>query len=488
MHIRNKRATSPLHRTLRAHIEKLLADTAPGERLPTDRRLAARFGVSLPTVQRTMRLLRDEGLVARVPGRGSFAGRLPSRPGPLPAAPKESWQRVAGHFRELVSSGAIQTGTPFPSVKHSALQLGVTQATVIRAYRRLCGDGLAHRHGRAYVAGATGGTPDLLPRKHGVVFLPDNLSPAGLFRDDALSPEMVKMEHELHKNHFSVEFGPVTDFAVLLKQWHRRRRYPNGIVFVRCPFDTRSALREQVVSLRRRAGLSAPAVLLIGEGRDRPAAGIVRYHEANPMTQVCRRLAHFARHGGYRRLVAFVDRTRAGGTHGFGGMIKLRSEVVHVAAHCRFRFVVTTRRMRAGPGLADPFDSLPADKPIPQASKYVPTTRGDIERDIVPCREFAEVYANVAGGDLWVFAHDADAAAALDWAAGRGVDIPGTLSVVSLENDPAFLHRGITCCVRDWESAGYLLAHALLGDIPIARTRQGYVRTSALMLERRTTR
>lgn len=47
-----------------------------GEQLPSRTDLASRFGVSPMTVSNAMRLLRDEGVVASVPGRGVFARRL----------------------------------------------------------------------------------------------------------------------------------------------------------------------------------------------------------------------------------------------------------------------------------------------------------------------------------------------------------------------------------------------------------------------------
>jgi hypothetical protein len=71
-------------------------------------------------------------------------------------------------------------------------------------------------------------------------------------------------------------------------------------------------------------------------------------------------------------------------------------------------------------------------------------------------------------------------------AASRCLPAIGDIAVVGLSNDPRLLHRNITCCVPDWERLGYLLAHAAMGDMPVAHSSQGFVRAAALTLERAT--
>ncbi|WP_329404629.1 GntR family transcriptional regulator [Streptomyces melanogenes] len=48
---------------------------APGDQLPTEAKLAERFGKSVPTVREALRLLRDEGLIEKQHGRGTFVRR-----------------------------------------------------------------------------------------------------------------------------------------------------------------------------------------------------------------------------------------------------------------------------------------------------------------------------------------------------------------------------------------------------------------------------
>jgi DNA-binding LacI/PurR family transcriptional regulator len=67
------------------------------------------------------------------------------------------------------------------------------------------------------------------------------------------------------------------------------------------------------------------------------------------------------------------------------------------------------------------------------------------------------------------------------------VDIPGKVALLSLEDDPRFLHENISVVAPDWDRAGYLMAHALLGDLTLERTHRGFVRLPVPLVTRLTT-
>lgn len=60
-----------------------------GSRLPTERELAARFGVSRAAVRQTMTILEAESRVVRQVGRGTFVAPSPA-PAPQPATPRDT--------------------------------------------------------------------------------------------------------------------------------------------------------------------------------------------------------------------------------------------------------------------------------------------------------------------------------------------------------------------------------------------------------------
>lgn len=69
----NGSSTSKHHR-VREHVEKLIVSGryAPGDRLPSEHELVARFRTSRPTVARAMRDLQQSGLIERRAGSGSY--------------------------------------------------------------------------------------------------------------------------------------------------------------------------------------------------------------------------------------------------------------------------------------------------------------------------------------------------------------------------------------------------------------------------------
>src|SRR5882757_2943366 len=63
----------------------LTGDLRPGDRIPSVRQVAQRWGVAVATATRAMAALRDDGLVEATVGSGTVVSRHPSRR--RPAAP-----------------------------------------------------------------------------------------------------------------------------------------------------------------------------------------------------------------------------------------------------------------------------------------------------------------------------------------------------------------------------------------------------------------
>src|SRR4026209_1095632 len=84
----DKHDPTDLYEQVAAEIRRAIADgeAKPGERLPPAKDLAAILGVNTNTVLRSLRLLRDEGLLEFRRGRGISVAGTPERGAAVPRA------------------------------------------------------------------------------------------------------------------------------------------------------------------------------------------------------------------------------------------------------------------------------------------------------------------------------------------------------------------------------------------------------------------
>src|ERR671916_542990 len=75
------RQRSLKHVQVREHVRSLIEAQPPGAAAPSERELVARFGVARMTVRQALDALVSEGLLERIPGRGTFVSRPKSGQG-----------------------------------------------------------------------------------------------------------------------------------------------------------------------------------------------------------------------------------------------------------------------------------------------------------------------------------------------------------------------------------------------------------------------
>ena len=82
------------HVQVREYVRSLVAGNAPGSPAPSERELVHRFGVARMTVRQALDALVVEGLLERIPGRGTFVAR-----------PRRVATRITGYTEEMTRRG-----------------------------------------------------------------------------------------------------------------------------------------------------------------------------------------------------------------------------------------------------------------------------------------------------------------------------------------------------------------------------------------------
>lgn len=126
------------HVVVREYVRSLVAGGTPGSPAPSERELVHRFGVARMTVRQAMDALVVEGLLERIPGRGTFVAR-----------PRRAATAVAGFGEEMRRRGhAVDSATLLSRREQAgpgvARALGIAEGDGVVHWRRLRhADGLA---------------------------------------------------------------------------------------------------------------------------------------------------------------------------------------------------------------------------------------------------------------------------------------------------------------------------------------------------------
>jgi GntR family transcriptional regulator len=119
------------HEAIREYVRQLVTGQLPGAPAPSERELVNRFGVARMTVRQALDALVGEGLLERVPGRGTFVARPRHGSTPVLSFTEEMTRRdLVAESRTLLLR-LEQAGTGV------ARALGITEGDAIIHWRRL---------------------------------------------------------------------------------------------------------------------------------------------------------------------------------------------------------------------------------------------------------------------------------------------------------------------------------------------------------------
>lgn len=141
----------PRYRRIERDLRARIAQMRPGDPLPSDTELCAEFGVSRMTARNAMQRLAEDGLVERLPGRGSFVAEPPTH---------RRANRLMTFTSEMERQGRVPTSRvvgreirPASSAQASSLQLRRGEPVVLLTRVR-CADSEPVAIERAVLVGA----------------------------------------------------------------------------------------------------------------------------------------------------------------------------------------------------------------------------------------------------------------------------------------------------------------------------------------------
>ncbi|MBD3244111.1 MAG: GntR family transcriptional regulator [Chitinivibrionales bacterium] len=499
---------SPAVSQLASWIRMQVAQCQPGTALPCDQELAQQWGLSRRTIGKIMRSLAAEGLVIRARRRGTCtAGRLQGRLDPPERT--DSASALASSIRAQIQSGQLRTGESLPTVQFTAHERKVSPHTVIAAYRLLARQGLVHKIGRSYRCG----TPDQVPRQHGTapvtVVSHDTMDLRRLFADPSFGKAYFELEEELARHGRPVRYLSLSTLTDT-----RGASGWAGMLFAQPAPGDRSPVRNPLTDRRVRELLTRVPSLI--DLRRQTTGGKPPTHFIPRRPPRCLYLYRpWLSHTLKTTLVDYIVRERYRRVR---FIIDLRDVARHFPAlsddlprHGRMHptppflilwDILDIRKMLESSGRPVAFSiallgvagSDPVAESIRERIAGIAPSRYSFRQrapELVSELSFHDTAAGLCDDlledELWVCKSDELAEQVLHAAEDKGVAVPGRISLLSLDNDPAYYHLGLSRCELDWQGLGYLMAHWFIGDIPVARTREGYLRANGRIVEKSTT-
>src|SRR5215207_2602690 len=119
------------HVQVREYVRALVRDAEPGSPAPSERELVQQFGVARMTVRQAMDALVTEGLLERIPGRGTFVAR-----------PRRGVGRLRSYTEEMAARGLLAESQTLVARREQAgpgvaRALGVTPGDAVIRWKRL---------------------------------------------------------------------------------------------------------------------------------------------------------------------------------------------------------------------------------------------------------------------------------------------------------------------------------------------------------------
>lgn len=489
-------AFGDMERTIGRQIERL----GPGEWLPSDAQLAREYGVSIRTMRRLMSRLKAKGVVVRVRGKGTHKPYRVEGPGDMPRwKPKRNVaEELFLLLRESIKNGEFRRGDVLPQAKFFRLQHGVSDRTVREAYARLCDSRLVTKIGRRYSVGAF--SPKNACR-HLRTVLMVVASPADLpriYTSYERSPAYWKLERELRANGFTIKYVCRDDIPAVHQRYRRLGKSPDGMIFFRLDGRDIDLIHDAVYPFARRcdAELDFPVLVdLQSYARtDQVPYKLNIVSQGNFHTAQARGVAGLlARYPSPWSVVVFEEeRLRSNPQTSYLRFFKMVYETI--LARKSVDNIALVLLSEDGGATRDGVLAAVTEKYSSyfgylddKYSRRTGITARRLHERLTVAADFESILGRFGNNAIWLCATDELTDAALRCCRALSLEVPREISVLSLENSPAYYHLCASACAPDWDLIGYLMAHSIVGDFPLNKTSHGYLRIPCSVIHRSTT-
>jgi DNA-binding FadR family transcriptional regulator len=463
----------------------------PDSCLPPDRELSVQWGLSSITIQRVLAKLRDEGKVVRIPGKGTFTPNV-DRVGMTSllvksGTPRESSvEHLVTSLVRLISEGVYRKGKSLPPVKFVRNQFKVSSETVTTAYQQLEQLGYVEKVGKSYWVGRFDQimTQQAVQEVFFLRFGTDDFQ--GIFNSDPIALAFQKMERELYNAGYFLHPEKAEHLAARAREWQASGRYPAGLVFY--AVDP-SHLPFMLDFINKHGAALKNRVRILVHGSHGDLSELVPYAQVflrgNVDTEKARVLAYYLLNQGYREANFCIDEDDISGFIDRRFFLKIALSVKNIVPDFVFRFII---RPGAGTHQRLPFsEAIDDEYRAYLKTKYPNANLDNLEEHVHYSTDAFSACASHERTKIWIFFRDQMAAEAMDWLRQRGKTVPHDVAIAGFQNDPRFYHLGISTCGPDWDNMGYVMAHAIIGDIKVAKSRRGFVKVRCHMVEKLTT-
>ncbi len=473
-------------------VEKTIGDPSAPERLPTISHLSRRFGISSSSVRRVLKQHIDEGRLTPMPGRGTFVTartRQTAQPVIQPAV--TSAHSVADAIAEDIAAGKLKHGDPLPAVKVVCNQFKTAHRNVTRAYRILQQKGLVRRVGRNFWVGGMQSIRTFGVRKTIACFNFADSGPSDLTAGASIRHAFTAMEHELHNHHLRISFQDPHKIDLFLRpDTLAKNDYP-GIIVSGITEARFTALHPRLVALDPALARSGKRLLFCGtHPQERLPKRIHYFCHGTVITNAVRTAADYCFSRGFQDIV-LLFREKLEGISNVRFLVRFISESLMRNPRVRISFLIQPRddtrsperlfKQTASYRTSGHFEYLEG-----LLSKYAPMSMNDLYKLVTMDGSMEKLLEHAPKGAVWLCGDAATARWCISWCRSRRMPVPSAAAILCFDEDPSLAVDGIASCVPDWHTIGYLMAHALIGDIPIKRSRKGFLQTPAVLCERGT--